>query len=289
MEIFREITPLMQNDCFTIASRHKSNFDFPLHTHEEFELNLILNASNAKRVIGDHVELITDAELVFVGGDLPHAWFTEKCTSSDIHEVTIQFHRDLLDDKLLQRKQLSFMKNMFNNASNGILFARETIDRLSPRIIGLVNKTGFDSVLELLSILHDLSISRNMMMLSGNSFNNNHLSYNSRRIEKVIEHLRNNFSKEISLSEAAEIINMTEVSFSRFFKSKTGQTFINTLNEIRLGNATRMLIETSHGITEIAYACGFNNISNFNRIFKKRKGQTPKEFRDRFSGTRIFI
>lgn len=289
MEIFREITPLTQNDCFTMASRHKSNFDFPLHTHEEFELNLILNAKSAKRMIGDHIGLIDDSELVFVGSNLPHAWFTEKCTSQDIHEVTIQFHRDLLDEKFLQKKQLSFMRAMFEQSSGGILFSKETVQRISPRILSLVNKTGFDSVLELLSILHDLSTSRNITILSGNTFSSAHIPYSSRRIEKVLQYLHGNFGKEISLAEAARITSMTEVSFSRFFKSKTGKTFIDTLNEIRIGNATRLLIETSHGIAEIAYACGFNNISNFNRIFKKRKGRTPKEFRESFSGTRIFI
>lgn len=290
MDILREITPLTQNDCFTLFSRHKSSFDFPLHTHEEFELNLILNAKNAKRVIGDHIDLIDEAELVFIGSNLPHAWFTEKCTSQNIHEITIQFNRDLIDEKFLQKKQLGFMRAMFEKSFNGILFSQETIHRISPRIIALERKTGFDSVLELLSILHDLSTSRNITTLStGAFFNNNTISYSSRRVQKVMEYLNNNFSKEVSLSEAAKIASMTEVSFSRFFKVKTGQTFIDTLNEIRLGNATRMLMETSQGIAEIAYLCGFNNISNFNRIFKKRKGNTPKEFRESFSGTRIFI
>lgn len=289
MEIFREITPLTQDDCFTLASRHKTNFDFPLHTHEEFELNLILNAKGAKRIVGDHVNLIDETELVFVGPNLPHAWFTEKCTSKHIHEITIQFHRDLLDDKFLQKKQLGYMRSMFEKSFHGILFSKETIEYIRPRIMALVNKTGFDSVLELLSILHDLSISRNITTLSSNTFNNNYISYNSRRVEKVMAYLHESFSKDVSLVEGAKIANMTEVSFSRFFKSRTGQTFMDTLHEIRLGHATRMLMATTNGISEIAYACGFNNISNFNRIFKKKKGCTPKEFREGFSGTRIFI
>ncbi|RZK76547.1 MAG: AraC family transcriptional regulator, partial [Pedobacter sp.] len=68
-----------------------------------------------------------------------------------------------------------------------------------------------------------------------------------------------------------------------------GNTFINSLHEIRLGHASRMLIDTTHTITEISYSCGFNNISNFNRLFKKKKHCTPKEFRENFSGNRIFI
>lgn len=289
MEILREITPLTQNDCFTLFSRHKDTFDFPLHTHEEYELNLVLNASGAKRVVGDHMELIEKTELVFVGPNLPHAWFTENCTSKNIHEVTIQFHRDLLDDKFLQKKQLSHLRAMFEKSGNGLKFSGETIDRISPRIIALVKKTGFDSVLELLSILHDLSISRDIRTLSTGAYQQVHVSYNSRRIEKVMEYLNRNFNKDITLNDAARLTSMTQVSFSRFFKAKTGHTFIDTLNEIRLGNATRLLMETTHGIAEIAYLCGFNNISNFNRIFKKRKGSTPKEFREDFSGTRIFI
>jgi transcriptional regulator GlxA family with amidase domain len=82
---------------------------------------------------------------------------------------------------------------------------------------------------------------------------------------------------------------MSDVSFSRFFRQRTGNTFIDSLTEIRLGHASRILIESTHSIAEVAYHCGFNNISNFNRIFKKKKGCTPREFRESFSGRRIFI
>ncbi|MCY1559897.1 HTH-type transcriptional activator RhaS [compost metagenome] len=82
---------------------------------------------------------------------------------------------------------------------------------------------------------------------------------------------------------------MQEVSFSRFIKKRTGKTFIDILNEIRLGHASRMLIDTTNTVFEIAYNCGFNNISNFNRVFKKKKNTTPKSFRENFSGTRVFI
>ena len=92
-----------------------------------------------------------------------------------------------------------------------------------------------------------------------------------------------------SVAVTIKVNNMPVASFSRFIKKRIGSTFIDSLNEIRLGHATRMLIETTHNVAEVAYKCGFNNISNFNRTFKKRKGCTPKEFRGNFSGTRIFI
>ncbi|MCO4292527.1 AraC family transcriptional regulator [Solitalea sp. MAHUQ-68] len=288
--ITREITPLTQSDCFTIFSRTKKEFDFPLHYHEEYELNLILNAKGAKRIVGDHIDVINDAELVFVGPNLTHAWFTHQCTSQAIVEVTIQFHKDLFDAKFMRRNQLSLIRNMFEHSQKGILFSEETIDRLKTRILTLNQKNGFDSVLELLSILHDLSSSRNMRTLSDASFNNEQFNYNSRRIEKVFEYMNVNYGKQISLAEVSKLANMPEVSFSRFIKKRTGNTFIDSLNEIRLGHATRMLIDSTQTVAEIAYRCGFNNISNFNRIFKKKKNCTPKEFRDSYTnGSRVFI
>ena len=287
--VMREITPLTPGDCFTIFSRVKQKFDFPLHYHDEYELNLIINAKGAKRVVGGHIEVIDDVELVLVGPNVYHAWFTHQCQSKSITEVTIQFHKDLFDDKFLRRNQLSFVKNMIERSQRGILFSPETIAALKDRIYSLNKKSGFDSVLELLSILHDLSISRNMKTLSDSSFSNEQFHYNSRRIEKVFEYMNSHYNMQITLAEVAKIANMPEASFSRFIKKRTGKTFIDSLNEIRLGHASRMLIDTTNTVAEIAYKCGFNNISNFNRIFKRKKFCIPKDFRETYTGNRIFI
>lgn len=288
--LVREITPLTQGDCFTIFSRVKSEFDFPLHSHEELELNFIMNAKGAKRIIGDHIGEVDDLELVLVGSNLPHVWQTHVCKSKAIKEITIQFHKDLFDEKFLRRNQMAFIRNMLERSSRGILFSRQTIEQIMPRLTLLTQKQGFDSVLELLSILHDLSISRNMHTLSDSTFMNVDISYNSRRVERAIEYMSLNFQKQITLGEVAKLANMTEVSFSRFFKNRTGITFIDSLLEMRLGHASRLLIDTTQSIAEIAYNCGFNNISNFNRLFKKKKGCTPREFRENYTyGSRVFI
>jgi len=290
--ILREITPLMQSDCFTLFYRIKDRFDFPLHHHEAFELNFIQNAGGAKRMIGDHIEEIDDLELAFVGPNLRHGWFTHKCRSKEIKEITIQFHRDLFDEKFLHRNQMGQIRIMFERSLRGILFSRETAEAIMPRLYELTEKHGFDSVLDLMSILHDLSTSRNMRTLSDSTFQPMEtISYNSRRVETVMAYLNKNFEKEITLSEIAKLASMSEVAFSRFFKLRTGKTFVDTVNEIRLGNASRMLIDTTQSISEIAYHCGFNNLSNFNRMFKKKKHCTPKEFREEYnaSGIRTFV
>ena len=179
---------------------------------------------------------------------------------------------------------------MFDLAAKGILFSKETVQAIYPRIVSLDKESGFDSVMALINILHDLSTSRSMRTLSEAGFNSDfQLNYNSRRIEKAFDYMNKNYDKPITLNDIAKLVNMTDVSFSRFIKKRTGITFIDSLNEIRLGHASRILIDTTNSIAEVSYSCGFNNISNFNRLFKKKKGCTPKEFRENFSGTRTFI
>lgn len=287
--IYREITPLNSSDCFTFFKRVKEEFNFPLHTHEEFELNFIQNAAGAKRIVGDNIEVIETLELVLVGSNLPHGWFTHECQSKEIREITIQFHRDLFDEKFLRRNQLSHIRALLERSAKGIAFSAETAAAFKPRIDLLTTKSGFDSVLELMSILHDLSLSRNMRTLSNAVFSNEQISYNSRRIEKAFEFMQTHYDKDISLADVARLVNMPEVSFSRFIKKRTGRTFIESLNEIRLGHASRMLIDTTQTVAEISFHCGFNNLSYFNRIFRRKNGCTPTEFRQNYSGLRVFI
>jgi len=289
--ILREITPLTQSDCFTYFYRAKSEFDFPLHYHDEIELNFIRNAKGAKRIIGDHVEEIGNLELALIGPGLPHGWFGTGFAPDQVEEVTIQFHKDFFDEKFLQKNQLNFIRNMLRRSLRGIIFSPETTARLEPRIVSLGKKQGFDSVLELMSILHDLSISRDYRVCSDSGFSDTEVfNYNSRRIEKVMEFIHSSFDKQITLGEAARIASMTESAFSRFFKLRTGMTFIDCVTEVRLGHASRMLISTTKTIAETAYSCGFNNISNFNRIFRRKKGCTPRELRESYDeGMRVFI
>lgn len=289
-QVLKEITPLTENDCFTVFTRHKEGFDFPLHYHEEFELNLIINAGGAKRIVGDNVETIDELELVLVGSGLVHAWFTHECNTKKIHEITIQWHSDLLDEKLLKRNQLTLVKAMFENAAKGISFEKETIKKLLPKLINFDKLQGFDAYVELLQILGELAASKKMKTLSSSSFiPSKKFNHQSRRLEKAFEYMSRNYDRKVTLTEVAKQASMTKESFSRFIRKRTTQTFVDTMNEIRLGHASYMLINNTHSICEISFQCGFNNTSHFNKIFKNKKGTTPKEFRANFTGKRTFV
>ena len=151
--IHREITPLTEGDCFLVFDRSKKKFDFPIHFHPEYELNFIYNANGAKRIIGDHVSYIDKFELVLVGPNLFHGWEVGNCMESKIHEITIQFHRNLFDSALLNRNILQSIKELFDQSKQGVAFSKKTIHLLLPRIKNLTIKKGIDSFIELFLLL----------------------------------------------------------------------------------------------------------------------------------------
>ncbi|SFE09057.1 transcriptional regulator, AraC family [Chitinophaga sp. CF118] len=281
-EIVWEISPLAQNDCFTLFSRQKEVSPAGIHSHEELELNLILNAAGAKRIIGDHMDKTGNIELVLLGPGLPHGWSTDNCKTNDIHAITLQFSKELFPSALLQKNQMVHIRMLFEDAKRGVLFSAETAEKMVPRMLRLNRRSGFDAVIEFLSILHDLSISRRRRKLSDITFTRDNYSFGSRRIERVLEFLHRDFGRKIKLSDASRIANMSEGAFSRFIKKHTGYSFTENLMEIRLGHVSRMLIDTTLSVSEIADRCGFNNMPNFNRIFRERKGSTPKAFRQNY-------
>ncbi len=282
--IHREITPLKENDCFLVFDRLKTDFTFPIHFHPEYELNFIANAKGAKRIVGDHIFEIDDLELVMVGPNLFHGWKDFHNQKEQIHEITIQFPGDLFGENMLNKNILKPIKEMFFHSQRGISFSKATINYVKDKIVLLSKKRGFDSLIELQTLLYDLAISREQQILTNISFQRSTGFYNSERIEKVYNYVRNNYYKKIKLEDAARLLNMSVVSFTRLIKQRTGKSFIDFVNEIRLGYATRLLIESTKSINEICFGCGFNNLSNFNRIFKKKQGSTPSEFRNSFTG-----
>jgi AraC-like DNA-binding protein len=270
---------LLVNDGFSIYSRKGATLDYPPHEHDEMELNLVLNASGMKRIVGDHIDYIGDIELVLTGPHLLHGWLGQNSKGTIIEEITVWFPKDLLPAGLLERNQLACLRQLFEDAKRGVLFSRSVAEQAIAHMSSLEHKSGFESIHGLFALLNLLSISHDRKMLSDITFTNETYTYKSRRLDKAFKYMNSNFDRQITLSEVAQIANMPPHSFSRFIKTHTGRTYIDNLVEIRMGHVSRMLVGTARPIAEIAYACGFNNMANFNRIFKASKGITPMEFK----------
>ena len=288
--VLREVTPLSSENCFIYISRTKSEFTYPIHFHPDCELNFIENAKGVKRIVGDSIEEIDDLELVLItGANLEHAWINGNCKSTCIKEITIQFHEDLFMN-VLMRNQFRTIREMFEKARHGLVFPCDTAERIKPMLMDLgEEQNGFRSYMKLMQLIYELSLDSQARILSSSAFSHIDEETDSRRVKKVLAYLQANYQREIRLADVAALVGMSEGAFSRFIKKRTAKTFVDYLNGVRLGTATRMLIDTTRSVSEICYECGFNNLSNFNRLFKKKKGCTPKEFRENYSKTKILV
>lgn len=289
-DVLYEIPPLSASDCFYIVDRRKREFNYPIHRHKELEINFVQGGAGAQRVVGDSIETIADLDLAMIGSeDLEHVWNQGQCRSENIREITIQFDKSLLTDKLLSRNQFSSINTMLLKSRNGISFPPEAIMKAYFYLDALASaKDGFEQFIMMLELLYVLSQTE-YKVLASNTFARIDKDGESRRIQKVKEYVTANCEHNLSLGEIAAVAGMSPSSFSRFFKTTTGKTLTSYILEIRLGIAARDLVNTTNTIAEICYSSGFNNVSNFNRLFKKAKGITPKEFRQIYKKHSVIV
>lgn len=281
-KVMREVTVLTPNNCFSVTSRKKQAFTFPLHTHEEMELTLLLGAQGVQRMVGDHLGDARPVELVMVGPGLPHGWFSG-LLPGEVEEITLLFNKELFSAQLLGTDQLIAIRRLLEDARRGVLFSTEVAYQVLDRLRAMVHMSGFEALMAFLSLLDILSTAGGNELLSEPSFSKDVEQYDSRRLERAFDFMHKHYGSPITLPEIARVAHMSEASFSRFMKANTGYTFTEKLTEIRLGHVARMLVSSQQTIAEIAYQCGFNNMANFNKLFKRRKGCTPKAFRVKFN------
>ncbi|MBQ3612628.1 MAG: helix-turn-helix domain-containing protein [Bacteroidales bacterium] len=290
-KVLTEITRLSEKDCFYIVERHKTEFTYPLHQHKEYELNFIENGKGVRRIVGDSVEEIGDYELVLIGGeDLEHVWEQGNCRSTDIREITIQFPGDIFGNGLLSRNQFASIKRMLARAGHGLSFPLASIMKIYSVLDTIASEQErFIQFLKFLYILYELSVSDDSRVLASSSFAHSAKSTESRRVQKVKQYIDDNYSKPLKLAELADLVGMSPVAFSRFFRRRTDRTLSDYIVDIRLGHAARMLVDTTKNVSEICYECGFNNLSNFNRTFKAKRNYTPREFRAMFKKNKVLV
>ena len=207
-----------------------------------------------------------------------------------MREITIQFSDTLLDARLLGRNQFSSIRKMFENARLGVTFSMQAIMKVYNQLDAIANMNErFEQFLCMLKILYELSCDRGARTLASSSFAAGDTGRESRRVAKVKDYISAHYAEDLRLDDLAQLVGMAPTAFSRFFKQHTTRTLVDYIIDVRLGNAARLLVDTTTSISEICYACGFNNLSNFNRTFKARRGYTPRDFRALFTKNRVYV
>ena len=282
MKVYQEITPVTSADIFVILDSVNKGFEYPIHNHPEFELTLV-SGSAGTRIVGDSVLHYEDEDLVLIGPYLFHKWDDEHKKGTEQNPcrvITIQFDMQLFDKYFLSKKPFALIQNMLRISGRGIRFFGETQREAKARMQKLTGTSGLESVTEFLLLLDLLSKSSEVEYLANTGFNVNLVQTNSKRLNAAYQYIITHFQESsLKMSNVASEINLGDSAFSHFFKKATNRSFSDYLIAMRIEYACKLLLESDEQISRIAFLSGFNNIANFNRMFKKAHHCTPIRFR----------
>jgi AraC-like DNA-binding protein len=281
MEIAYEKLHLDKNSLFHYQQFIQPRFTSPFHLHDEFELILIIR-SHGKLYLGSNVVNFSDNDLYLFAPGLPHCFFNTRGYENGnelAHAVVIQFSEDFLGNSFFQKNEVSQLKKLIDKSKFGVQFINPKKSILE-RILKLNEQKNLSKLGEFLLILNDLTSNKSVKALStGNNVNLLNLN-DSIIINHVYKYVAENFQKKISFDIAASTSNMQRAAFCRFFKRKTKKKFSEFVNETRIMHARKLLTETDKTMIEIAFDCGYENTSYFNRQFKIICGITPTAFKE---------
>jgi AraC-like DNA-binding protein len=259
-------------------------FETPWHFHTEFEI-VLCDGGFGNKFVGNHSSTYREDDLMLLGSNLPH-WYkadnsfyeSPKTQEGLPASIVIQFTWDSFGKGFFDIHEMKAVKDLLLRADKGFEFSGETRDKLNTIIRENIDQAPQDRLITLLKILTLMSNTAEITPLSeigmlGMS------NKDSDRMRHILSTVMSNYHKEINLDQLGKEVGLTKAAFCRYFKARTQKTFVNYLNEIRINHVCEYLRNSDRPITEIAYECGFTNISNFNRQFKELLGSSPKDFR----------
>lgn len=251
------------------------------HAHEEYELHLIVE-TRGKAFVGDHIGDFEPGYLYLTGPNLPHNWVTDEVFEKPIlvRDMLVQFSRDSVEKLATGFPEFAQVNNMLMDAKSGILFEGFNATFARGHMESIRDHEGPERILAFIRFLVRLNEHAEKRALSVAKMFQPAGGSKHSRIGLVIDYIVENFKEDIPLAKAAEMANMTEVTFSRNFQTVTGHRFVEFVNRVRIGKACGMLYSTDDMIMSICHQSGFHNIANFNRQFLNLKGMTPTEYRE---------
>jgi AraC-like DNA-binding protein len=273
-----KINPKFGNSIFVKKGTSQDIGSAPFwHFHPEIEL-VYVDKGKGKRHIGNHLSYFDNSQLILIGSNLPHYGFTDRLTQEG-SEVLVQFKPEFLGMYFFDTPEMKSISALFERSKNGILFKPETKRSVGKKIQKLNEVEGFERVILLLKILHKLSKAKDYEILNADGFVFETEMQDTAKIDIIYKHINDNFQRHISLDEIADKVSMTVPAFCRYFKKSTGKTFTKLVNEYRIVHATKLLSESQMSISDVAFECGFNNFSHFNKLFKEFASKSASKYR----------
>jgi len=276
MKPFIEKLPLSEDRSFVAQTHRTPNFEVPWHQHVEYELILFTEGAGLS-FIGNYVGEFEPGDIFFLGSDVPHT-FQKSHADLITSAVVVHFRENFWGDEILNLPESKSIRRLLQRSMNGLKIGGKTKEVLQPLIQSLETEKGFWRITRLCECLSILSETKDYITVSTQEIK----ALNPRdkdRIDSVFQYTMENFKEPIKLSVIAKKAGMSIPAFCSYFKKRTKKTYIDFVNEVRVGYACKLLLTTQTSVLQTCFECGFNTVANFNRQFLKIKKTTPSQYR----------
>ncbi len=277
---FYKIEP-PQEESFRCLRVRECNFGTPWHFHPEYQITLVVR-SHGHRVIGDNTAAFGPGDLTLIGPNLPHFWHHgdagRPAEAGGAEALMVHFHEEFMGGPFLQRPELSAVAGLLRQSARGLQFPEAVRRQASENVARLFDRSGLPRLIELMALL-DLMAGARATPICSPAFSPQLNRSDQRRMERVCQHVHAHLDADVSRDDLARLAGLSPRSFSRYFRQKTGKTLPGFVNELRIGRASRLLLESELPVVAVALECGFPTLSNFNEQFRRLKRVCPSEFR----------
>ena len=251
--------------------------DHSWHYHPECEVSFIVTGSGT-RFVGDSVEPFCANDLVFIGPNIPHCWVSDEAEKQN-EMIVLQFSPGCLGDRFLDTPEAQGFKTLLTKAQRGVQVLGEDRFQIRKELENIAESKGLRRLSHFILLLDQLCHAQQVTLLASEFYMADNSEFNAGRLGKIMEYVKQHIADDIKQTDVADMVCMTPQSFSRFFRATTGRTFVSFVNIVRITEASRQLVNTDKDIGDIAFDCGYSNLSNFNRRFSEIKACTPSEYR----------
>lgn len=281
MEPDLEVVQIRRGESFTAWSHGYPFRTVRWHFHPEYELHHVV-ATRGRYFVGDFIGDFEPGNLVLTGPNLPHNWISEVPPGGTVplRCRIVQFSEDFIGNTMKVLPELSSLNHVLEKSRHGALFTPATAAELAPALAELIDAQGVRRIELFMTILGVLSRAGDVRKLASSSYLPDPSGYMSIGINKALAHIGSHLTDPFDESDLATIAGQSPSAFSRSFRRHTGMTLVQYVNRLRINLACQLLMSDDNlPVTEICYAVGFNNLSNFNRQFLTQKGMPPSRFR----------
>ena len=282
--IFEKIVP-GEDESFFIGIFQDNLDKITWHYHNNYEISFITEGSG-KRIVGDSIEEFQPGDLVFIGRDLPHIWISDKesgtFSNRTLEMVFLQFTSEVLSSSLLSLPEFKNVSRAILLSERGIQVVGQTLNEVSELMLQMPYMKGLERMLHFFKIMDIIGRSDSNIQLASSDYLKTRFKTGSKRIATIHEYLMNNYRDEINLDKISNLVNMANGSICRFFKENVGLTIFEYLNKIKVEFACKLLMKQDLAMLDVCFDSGYNNLSHFNKQFRKITGLTPTDYRKLF-------